>query len=57
MARVLTVTLNPALDLTVRLPSLREAKFWPAVKRIDQVYGDRHFVCTCPPVDAYADAA
>ena len=39
------------------LPSLRDTKFWPAVKRLDQVYGDRHFVCTCPPVDAYADAA
>jgi glycine dehydrogenase len=39
------------------IPSLREAKFWPAVKRLDQVYGDRHFVCTCPPIEAYADAA
>jgi glycine dehydrogenase len=38
------------------LPSLRKSKFWPAVKRLDQVYGDRHFVCTCPPADAYADA-
>jgi glycine dehydrogenase len=39
------------------LPSLRESKFWPVVKRLDQVHGDRHFVCTCPPIDAYADAA
>jgi len=38
------------------LASLRESKFWPAVKRVDQVYGDRHFVCTCPPMEAYADA-
>ncbi len=29
-------------------------KFWPAVSRIDQAHGDRHLVCTCPSVDAYA---
>ncbi len=29
-------------------PWLREHKFWPAVARIDNVYGDRHPVCTCP---------
>ncbi|MCC6946060.1 MAG: aminomethyl-transferring glycine dehydrogenase, partial [Thermomicrobiales bacterium] len=32
----------------------REFKFWPAVGRIDSVYGDRHLVCTCLPVEAYA---
>jgi glycine dehydrogenase len=31
-------------------PWVRERKFWPAVARIDQVYGDRNLVCTCPPV-------
>ncbi|GAA3824377.1 aminomethyl-transferring glycine dehydrogenase [Nocardioides panacisoli] len=30
-------------------------KYWPPVARIDQAYGDRHLVCACPPVDAYAD--
>ncbi len=30
-------------------------KVWPAVARIDNVYGDRNLVCTCPPVSAYAD--
>jgi glycine dehydrogenase len=35
-------------------PWLRAAKFWPAVKRIDNVAGDRNFVCTCPPMEAYA---
>ena len=35
-------------------PWLREAKFWPAVARIDNVYGDRNLVCLCPPVEAYA---
>lgn len=28
-------------------------KFWPTVARIDNVYGDRNLVCTCPPVSAY----
>ena len=29
-------------------------KYWPPVARINQAYGDRHLVCTCPPVEAYA---
>ena len=28
-------------------------KVWPTVSRIDQAYGDRNLVCTCPPVEAY----
>ena len=32
----------------------REFKFWPAVGRIDSVFGDRHLVCICPPIEAYA---
>ena len=32
----------------------REFKFWPAVGRIDSVFGDRNLVCTCPPIEAYA---
>ncbi len=35
-------------------PWVREAKFWPAVGRIDNVYGDRNLVCLCPPVESYA---
>jgi glycine dehydrogenase len=31
------------------------AKFWPAVGRIDNAYGDRHLVCTCPPLESYLD--
>ena len=34
-------------------PWLREHKFWPAVGRIDNAYGDRNLVCTCPPMEAY----
>jgi glycine dehydrogenase len=31
----------------------RDNKFWAAVGRIDQAYGDRNLVCTCLPMDAY----
>jgi glycine dehydrogenase len=34
-------------------PSSRERKFWPSVGRIDNAYGDRNLVCSCPPVDDY----
>ncbi|MGI9507928.1 MAG: glycine dehydrogenase (aminomethyl-transferring), partial [Geminicoccaceae bacterium] len=34
-----------------------EDKFWPSVRRIDNVHGDRYLMCSCPPVDAYQDAA
>ncbi len=32
----------------------REFKFWPAVGRIDSVFGDRNLVCICPPIEDYA---
>ncbi|MDP9098692.1 MAG: aminomethyl-transferring glycine dehydrogenase [Verrucomicrobiota bacterium] len=32
-------------------PWTREHKFWPAVARIDSVYGDRNLFCTCPPME------
>jgi glycine dehydrogenase len=31
------------------LPHLRGDKFWPAVGRIDNVWGDRNLFCSCPP--------
>ncbi|EON31563.1 glycine dehydrogenase [Gordonia terrae C-6] len=31
------------------------AKVWPAVRRIDGVYGDRNLVCSCPPIEAYSN--
>ncbi|MEH2084617.1 MAG: aminomethyl-transferring glycine dehydrogenase [Nostoc sp.] len=34
-------------------PWTREYKFWPAVGRIDSAFGDRNFVCSCLPMDAY----
>jgi glycine dehydrogenase len=35
-------------------PWVREAKFWPAVARIDNTWGDRNLVCTCPPAETFA---
>ena len=32
---------------------VRDAKFWPAVARINEVYGDRNLMCACPPLDEY----
>ncbi len=32
-------------------------KYWPPVGRVDNVAGDRNLVCTCPPMEAYAEAA
>jgi len=37
-------------------PWTRESKFWPAVGRVDNVYGDRNLVCSCVGMDAYADS-
>jgi glycine dehydrogenase len=36
------------------LPYLRTQKVWPAVSRIDNPYGDRNLMCSCPPVEAFA---
>ncbi|MGH8021826.1 MAG: aminomethyl-transferring glycine dehydrogenase, partial [Opitutaceae bacterium] len=35
-------------------PWTRESKFWPAVGRVDNVYGDRNLVCSCAGMEAYA---
>ncbi|WP_028533891.1 aminomethyl-transferring glycine dehydrogenase [Paludibacterium yongneupense] len=35
------------------LPYVYDNKFWPSVNRIDDVYGDRHLVCSCPPPESY----
>jgi glycine dehydrogenase len=34
-------------------PWVRDHKFWPSVSRVDEAYGDRNLVCTCPPTDTY----
>ena len=35
-------------------PWTREHKFWPAVGRVDNAFGDRNFVCSCLPIEAYS---
>ena len=37
------------------LPFVRANKFWPAVARIDNPYGDRNLVCACPPIETYVE--
>ena len=37
--------------------SLVAAKYWSPVGRVDNAHGDRHLVCTCPPLDDYREAA
>ncbi|WP_375260449.1 aminomethyl-transferring glycine dehydrogenase [Palleronia sp.] len=37
--------------------SFRVDKYWPPVNRVDNAFGDRNLICTCPPMDAYAEAA
>ncbi len=39
------------------LPYVSENKFWPSVGRVNNSHGDRHLICTCPPVEAYAEVA
>ena len=36
--------------------AFRVDKYWPPVNRIDNVYGDRNLVCTCPPMEDYEDS-
>ncbi len=37
------------------VPAAEADKFWPTVNRIDDVYGDRNLICSCPPVSTYED--
>lgn len=37
------------------LPWLREGKYWCPVRRIDDAFGDRNLVCTCPPLEEYRE--
>ncbi len=38
-------------------PWTRDYKFWPPVRRVNNAHGDRHLVCACPPIEAYAEVA
>ena len=37
------------------LPYLKENKFWPAVRRVDDAYGDRNLMCSCNPLEDYLE--
>jgi glycine dehydrogenase len=37
--------------------AFRVDKYWAPVNRVDNAFGDRHLVCTCPPMESYAEAA
>lgn len=37
------------------LPWIRENKFWPAVSRVNNAFGDRNLICTCEPVSSYME--
>ncbi len=38
------------------LEYIRENKFWPGVRRVDDAYGDRNLICSCAPIEAYIEA-
>ena len=38
------------------LSYITENKFWPAVRRVDDAYGDRNLVCSCEPIESYMEA-
>jgi glycine dehydrogenase len=46
---------HPYSRMKAAFPDLRIAghKFWPQIKRVDNAFGDRHLICTCPPVEDY----
>lgn len=37
------------------VPAVARNKFWPSVNRIDDVWGDRNLVCSCPSIDSYRE--
>ena len=49
------VHVYPREQAAYPLPFVRARKFWPSVGRIDNPYGDRHLMCSCPPVEAFAE--
>jgi glycine dehydrogenase len=50
---------RPYSRQTAAFPSdwVRQSKFWPAVGRVDNVYGDRNLICSCAGMEAYAEPA
>lgn len=46
---------DEAAGLHVNPVTRIQAKYWPPVGRVDNAYGDRHFVCSCPPPEAFEE--
>jgi glycine dehydrogenase len=44
----------PKKQAIMPLPYLNEFKFWAHVSRVDQGYGDRNLICSCPSIEEYA---
>ncbi|ORY43386.1 glycine dehydrogenase [Rhizoclosmatium globosum] len=40
-------------DAAYPMAVLRKRKFWPTVSRVDDTYGDRNLICSCPPIEDY----
>ncbi|MBT8324737.1 MAG: hypothetical protein KJO96_05500, partial [Winogradskyella sp.] len=38
------------------LDYVKENKFWPSVRRVDDAYGDRNLICSCAPIEDYIEA-
>ena len=36
------------------LTFVRDNKFWPSVRRVDEAFGDRNLICSCPSVESYS---
>jgi len=43
-------------DAAFPLDYVRDNKFWPTVRRVDDAYGDRNLICTCAPIEDFIDA-
>ena len=37
------------------LSFVKDNKFWPTVRRVDEAYGDRNLICTCAPIENYME--
>ena len=46
-----------AVEKGVCLLLAGSVKYWPPVARVDNVYGDRNLICTCPPLSSYGEVA
>ncbi|WP_367312937.1 aminomethyl-transferring glycine dehydrogenase [Demequina zhanjiangensis] len=47
----------PRTQAAFPVPALKSDKYWPPVRRIDNVFGDRNLVCACPPLELFEDPA